>query len=139
MKKVFVQALVASFFTISMSIFPLATFADPISELQTDYQAKGAAEFSPVRGEKLWKKDFVDAKSDTVRNCSTCHTANLTTSGKHARTKKVIKPMAPSVNPTRYRKKKKIEKWFLRNCKWTFGRECTAQEKGDFLSYLKSL
>ncbi len=139
MNKILTRALAVPFLTISMSIFSPVTFADPVSELQADYQAKGATEFSPVRGEKLWKKDFVDVKSDKVRNCSTCHTANLTTSGKHARTKKVIKPMAPSVNPTRYRKKKKIEKWFLRNCKWTFGRECTVQEKGDFLSYLKSL
>ncbi|MEA3244387.1 MAG: DUF1924 domain-containing protein, partial [Pseudomonadota bacterium] len=31
---------------------------------------------------------------------------------------------------------KKIEKWFKRNCKWTLGRECTAQEKADFLAYI---
>jgi len=32
----------------------------------------------------------------------------------------------------------KTEKWFLRNCKWTMGRTCTAQEKGDFLAYFQS-
>ena len=31
---------------------------------------------------------------------------------------------------------KKIEKWFKRNCKEAWGRECTAQEKADFLTYL---
>jgi hypothetical protein len=50
----------------------------------------------------------------------------------------MIKPMAPSVNPGRYQDGKKIEKWFLRNCKWTFGRECTVQEKTDTLSWLNS-
>jgi len=50
----------------------------------------------------------------------------------------VIDPMALSVNPERYTDPDKIEKWFLRNCKWTLGRECTAQEKGDVLTYLGS-
>ena len=31
-----------------------------------------------------------------------------------------------------------IEKWFTRNCKWTLGRECTPQEKGDFLLMIRS-
>lgn len=44
--------------------------------------------------------------------------------------------MKPAVNPERLVDAKKIEKWFLRNCKWTFGRECTAQEKGDFLTFI---
>lgn len=44
--------------------------------------------------------------------------------------------MAASVNPKRYTKMKKINKWFKRNCKWTLGRECTNQEKGDILKYL---
>ncbi|TBR21868.1 MAG: DUF1924 domain-containing protein, partial [Candidatus Nitrosotenuis sp.] len=29
-----------------------------------------------------------------------------------------------------------VEKWFKRNCKETLERECTPQEKGDFLAYL---
>ncbi len=46
--------------------------------------------------------------------------------------------MAVSVNATRLSDPKKVEKWFLRNCKWTFGRECTPQEKGDFIDYMTS-
>ena len=49
---------------------------------------------------------------------------------------KVIDPMAPSVNSKRLTDAKKINKWLLRNCKWTFGRECTAQEKGNVLLWL---
>ncbi len=47
--------------------------------------------------------------------------------------------MAVSVNPERFTKTKKIKKWFKRNCKWAWGRECTAQEKGNFLTYFKGL
>ena len=31
---------------------------------------------------------------------------------------------------------KKVAKWFKRNCNDVLDRECTAQEKGDVLSYL---
>jgi hypothetical protein len=31
-----------------------------------------------------------------------------------------------------------IEKWLRRNCNWTLGRECSAREKGDLLSFLRS-
>jgi len=32
-----------------------------------------------------------------------------------------------------------VAKWFRRNCKTVLGRECTAQEKGDILTYLSSI
>ena len=47
--------------------------------------------------------------------------------------------MAPSVASGRYTDPGKVEKWFGRNCLWTWGRECTAQEKGDLLEYLGRL
>ncbi|MEG7525318.1 MAG: DUF1924 domain-containing protein [Chromatiales bacterium] len=56
----------------------------------------------------------------------------------HIRTGKVIEPLAPSVNPKRFTDQRKVEKWFIRNCKWTLGRECSSQEKGDLLVYLLS-
>jgi hypothetical protein len=46
--------------------------------------------------------------------------------------------MAPSANKERFTDVKKIEKWFKRNCNDVLARECTAQEKGDFLKYLLS-
>jgi hypothetical protein len=46
--------------------------------------------------------------------------------------------MAPSVNAARLTDQAKIVKWLHRNCKWTLGRECTPQEKGDFLTYIRS-
>jgi len=118
---------------------PLCVQADAVSELQANYQAEGAGPFSAAAGEKLWSKSFTDAKSGKVRNCTTCHTTNLKNQGKHQRTGKVIEPMALSVNPKRLTEVKKIKKWFVRNCKWTFGRECSAQEKGNFLAFLNTL
>ena len=53
-------------------------------------------------------------------------------------TGKAIEPLAPSANPKRLTDPEHIEKWFLRNCKWTLGRECTPQEKGDFLVMIRA-
>ncbi|MBL4606996.1 MAG: DUF1924 domain-containing protein [Pseudomonadales bacterium] len=104
-------------------------------ELQSLYATQGADAYSAKTGGSKWKREVASKNGDN-RSCSTCHTADLRQSGKHIKTKKVIQPMAFSVNKDRYTKTKKIEKWLKRNCKWTWGRECTAQEKGDFLEYL---
>ncbi|BBB27077.1 DUF1924 domain-containing protein [Amphritea japonica] len=95
------------------------------------YRVQGVESFSPEAGLELWRSD------NNGRSCTQCHGANPTEVGKHAKTGKVIKPMAPSINPKRLTDSKKIDKWFLRNCKWTLKRECTAQEKGDFLVWLR--
>jgi len=118
---------------------PLYAQASAISELEAKYQSQGAGPFSATAGEALWTKTFIDTKSNSKRSCTTCHTTDLTKEGKHTRTGKIIKPMAPSANPQRFTAVKKIKKWFIRNCKWTLGRECTAQEKGDVLAFLKTL
>jgi hypothetical protein len=44
--------------------------------------------------------------------------------------------MAPAVNGVRFTRTGKVEKWFKRNCNDVLGRTCTAQEKGDVLTYL---
>lgn len=72
-------------------------------------------------------------------SCTSCHTGNPAGSGKHAVTSKVIDPMAPTVNPSRFTRAAKVEKWFKRNCNDVLGRACTAQEKGDVLAYLMTL
>ena len=111
--------------------------ADTVDERLAAYQAEGAGPFDAARGAAMWTRTFTHSKADKPRSCATCHTDNLKTSGKHARTGKAIEPLAPSVNAKRLTDAKEIEKWFGRNCKWTIGRACTAQEKGDFLSYLR--
>ncbi len=111
--------------------------ADTVDERLSAYQAEGAGPFEAARGEAMWNKRYAHSKTDKPRSCASCHTDNLKAKGKHARTGKVIEPMAPSVNSERLTEVKDIEKWFKRNCKWTMGRECTAQEKGDFLTYMR--
>jgi hypothetical protein len=46
--------------------------------------------------------------------------------------------MAVSKTPDRYTDPAKVEKWFQRNCQSVLGRECTAVEKGDFLTFMTS-
>ena len=111
--------------------------AGAVETLQSEYIAAGAGPFSAEAGAKRWQESHIDAESGQARNCQSCHGQDLSVKGKHARTGKVIEPLAPSVNGERLTDIKFINKWFTRNCKWTLGRECTPQEKGDFLEYLK--
>jgi len=125
---------------VGLALLLYATLAPAMGNAQSallnEYLSQGAKAFSAARGEALWKKTYINAKSGQKRSCTTCHTDNLRQKGKHARTGKIIEPMAPSVNPKRFTDRKKVEKWFRRNCKWTMGRVCSPQEKGDILTYL---
>ena len=111
--------------------------ANPVNDIIDQYQQQDALTANHVNGEELWKQTFENNKSKQKRSCTSCHTDNLRAIGKHIRTKKTIEPLAPSVNKERLTDIKKIEKWFKRNCKWTMGRECSPQEKIDFLSYIR--
>lgn len=112
--------------------------ANPVDDLLRGYQKAGAANFSAKEAEAMWTKPHLDAKTGQTRRCSTCHTEDLRKRGKHATTGKAIDPLAPSANSERLTDPEKIEKWFGRNCKWTLGRECTPQEKGNFLVMIRA-
>jgi len=114
-----------------MPFFPTSA-SEAVDALLSDYQSRGVKEFSAAAGESLWKTE------SSGRSCTSCHSTSVKSVGKHERTGKPILAMAPSVNPKRLTNKKKIEKWFLRNCKWTFDRQCTVQEKADILLWLSS-
>jgi len=107
-----------------------------VDSLLQAYASQGATEVGAEQGKYLWQKTFQPNSEYEERSCASCHTDDLTAPGKHIKTNKLIEPMAPSVNSKRLTDQKKIEKWFKRNCKWTMGRECTAQEKAGFLLYL---
>jgi len=91
-----------------------------------------------AEGRDAWIMEHPQADGSTPRSCASCHTADLAGPGRHVKTGKPIDPMAPSVNPARLRDPEKVEKWLLRNCRWTLGRECTRGEKADFIDYIKS-
>jgi hypothetical protein len=85
-----------------------------------------------------WTKEYPQTDGSPPRSCVTCHGRDLTAPGRHAVTNKVIEPLAPSVNPQRLTDQAKVEKWLLRNCRWTLGRECTPGEKANFVSYIET-
>jgi hypothetical protein len=111
--------------------------ADVTADLLRQYESQGASRFTAAAGESLWTRPFIEAKTGEKRRCSQCHGEDLRRGGKHVVTGKAIEPLAPSANPKRLTDAEHVEKWFLRNCKWTFGRECTPQEKGDFLAMIR--
>ena len=93
--------------------------------------APGFQGFSAERG-----KAFFEARHANDWSCASCHTDNPAASGKHAKTGKVIDPLAPSANAERFASPKKVAKWFRRNCNDVLERVCTPQEQGDVLAYL---
>lgn len=84
-------------------------------------------------------KTFFNRKL-TVRgkevSCSSCHTDNPAAVGKHITTKKAIKPLAPAANPARFSDVDKVEVNFEKHCLDIIGKDCTAQEKADYITYL---
>ncbi|MDH5472972.1 MAG: DUF1924 domain-containing protein [Gammaproteobacteria bacterium] len=107
-----------------------------VTDLLQSYQSQGATTGNADTGKQLWNKTYAAEAPNTQRSCTNCHTDNLGNTGKHASTGKAIKPLAPSVNAESLTDRNKIEKWFKRNCKWTLGRECDAQEKSDLLTFI---
>lgn len=115
---------------------PLAAAANPILDAyRAQAQQENAAfkDFTAAAGQKLYSTQGADL------SCSSCHTDSPKLEGKHAKTNKVIAPMAPSVNPKRFSDAANVEKWFKRNCNDVLKRACTAQEKGDFMTYMLSV
>jgi cytochrome c5 len=113
-----------------------AALASPASNaLLAQYKAEGVTHLDAAKAKADWTKEGKGEDGEAV-SCSSCHGTDLNKSGKHRKTHKVIEPMSPRINAERFTDEKKIEKWFKRNCNGTWGRECTAQEKADFLTFL---
>jgi hypothetical protein len=110
--------------------------ADYLKSLDASARAAepGFAGFSAQRGQA-----WFSSRHGTDWSCSTCHTGNPLTLGRHATTGRSIAPLAPAANPERLTDVAKIEKWFKRNCGDVLGRACTPVEKGDVVAYLTSL
>jgi cytochrome b len=132
-------ALAAATLALSLGL-PGRAAASPVArELLREYEAQarrqgaGFNAFSAEEGRKLYFAEFVQEGRKV--SCASCHTANpraqgLTPAGK------VVEPLAPAANPDRLTDRAQVEKWFKRNCKGVMGRECTAEEKGHFVTFL---
>lgn len=92
------------------------------------------AGFSAERGEAFFHAVQTGGKADTP-SCTTCHSEKPQDMGR-TRAGKVIEPIAVSATPMRFTDRPKVEKWFGRNCNSVLGRECTAAEKGDFITFM---
>lgn len=109
-----------------------AAHAGDLDDLLAEYREQAGRELSAAAGEALWRNNF------SGKSCTSCHGESPRDPGRHERTGKPIEPMAPSVNSERLSDVRQMKKWLLRNCKSTLGRECTAQEKGDVLTWLRN-
>lgn len=87
--------------------------------------------FSATRGEHFFKQTH-----GAEWSCASCHTDNPAATGKHAKSGKIIKALAPAANPERFTDPAKVAKWFKRNCHDVLSRLCTPQEQGDVITYL---
>ncbi len=93
------------------------------------------AGFDAARGKALYFGPHTGGDPD-LNACAVCHTKDPRKWGTNAESKREIEPMAVSTNPERYLKERKVEKRFKRDCQDVLGRQCTAQEKGDFITFL---
>jgi hypothetical protein len=119
----------------ALSWLPVAQAATP-AELLAAYAAQAGAAPSAERGQKLFTTDF----GVVMRlRCASCHGAVPTGNGKDEVSEKSIKPLAPAANPNRFTDKWKVETAFRMNCKDVVGRECTALEKADVMTWLLTL
>ncbi len=124
---------------VSLGLFAQPVFAETPVEIlaalkTTALSTAGFKEFSATRG-----ADFFKTKHGNELSCTSCHTTNPAAQGKHAKTDKPIKPIAPAANDERFTDMKKVQKWFKRNCNDVLDRLCTPQEQGDVLAYLLTI
>lgn len=132
LNKIYVSVLFSSLIATTlpaMAQTPVEILAEITHEARTGNPA--FKEFSASQGEIFFKE-----KHGGEWACVSCHTDKPATPGKHAKTGKLIQPLAPAANPERFTNPAKVAKWFKRNCNDVMGRVCTAQEKGDVMSYL---
>jgi cytochrome c553 len=117
-----------------------AAAADTPASLMARYaQQAGVAvsALSPARGEAMYRTEH-PGRNGTAQSCASCHTANPKQAGQ-TRVGKRIEPLAPTANAERFTDAAKVEKWFRRNCTDVLARECSAQEKGDFIAWLNQI
>jgi hypothetical protein len=122
-----------------LAVLAAASFAQQVvaatpTELLAAYAAQAGTAPLPARGQQ-----FFNVTHGREWSCASCHGAVPVQGGRHVATGKPIGAMAPAVNPDRFTDAAKTEKWFRRNCNDVAGRECTAAEKADVLSWLLTL
>lgn len=131
MKKTFLSLIALT--SLAFAATPNAQMKQYLSELQ----AEAKAPFSAARGKDIFFKQ--NTKDGQNISCTSCHTTNLKQNGENKRTGKTIKPLAPSANPNSLTDSAEVKKWLKRNFNDVYGRQGSAQEKGDVITYLMGL
>lgn len=129
-----VAAIPFTLFILACAALVPAAYAATPAELLAGYTAQAGAPAVPARGQQ-----FFSTRHGREWSCASCHGNTPTQGGKHASTGKPIGPLAPAFKAERFTDAAKAEKWFRRNCNDVVGRECTAAEKADVLSWLLTL
>ncbi len=128
------RLLALMIFAATISV-PVVMASPATDSLLAKYKSEGVSKIDASKAKSDWTKETKGEDGEMI-SCSTCHGTDFSKAGKHRKTHKVIDPLSTRVNTERFTDEKKIEKWFKRNCNDTWGRECTAQEKADFLTFL---
>ncbi|HWR76552.1 MAG TPA: DUF1924 domain-containing protein [Thiobacillus sp.] len=118
----------------------VAWAAETPASLMAHYAATAnvpVSALSAPRGAALYRTEHPGRNAQAV-SCAGCHTADPKQAGR-TRVGKRIEPLAPAANPERFTDAAKVEKWFRRNCMDVLQRECSAQEKGDFIAWLSQI
>jgi mono/diheme cytochrome c family protein len=92
---------------------------------------------SAEEGKAFFNRELLIKGKPTA--CASCHTSNPANEGKHIVTGKPIRPLAPAVNEKRFADIDKVEKNFTKHCNDITGRDCSAKEKTNFITYLISV
>ena len=136
--------MIKSFFRSSLAMLGMvsavAWAADTPASLMAHYaQVAGVpvSALSAQRGAALYRSEHPGRDAQPV-SCASCHTASPTQAGR-TRVGKRIEPLAPIAHPERFTDAAKVEKWFRRNCTDVLQRECSGQEKGDFIAWLSQV
>ena len=128
------RILIAVLAGLAATATPPAQAATP-AEILAAYTAKAGGTPSAERGKELFSRSF---RGGLFTSCAECHGDPLK-NGKDQTAEKTIRPLAPAAWPQRFTDAAKVEHQFKLNCKDVTGRECTALEKADVMSWLISL
>lgn len=123
------------FFLAASTLLTVPAHAESPQQILAIYQQQ-AGGASAARGEAFFHAK--NTRDGQTVSCASCHTDNPKATGK-TRANKAIEPLAPVANRDRLTDPAKVEKWFKRNCKDVLKRECTVQEKADFVAFLISV
>lgn len=106
------------------------------AEILAGYTAQAKSTPSPERGQQFFTRKF---KGNLYESCADCHTATPAGRGKDLTSEKLMSALAPAANSRRFIDPVRVEHFFRLNCRDVVGRDCSAQEKADVLSWLISL